>query len=240
MKRPVFLRANWNHLILCNFEVDPGILEPYIPPGTLLDDFQGKHWVSIVAFQFEKTKLLGVPAFFHQSFEEINLRFYVKRPDGSGFKRGTVFISEIVPKKLIPLVANRLYNENYRFLPMKHHWADEGEMERIRFELKPSHDWNRIEVLAEKKSRLPLVDSFESFIVEHYWGYNKIRTHTSLEYGVEHPSWELSSVKSCIFDLKIQELYGSSFEKYLNFPPSSVFLARGSDILIRTPTYFQS
>ena len=37
MKRP-FLTAQWRYLAMLNYEVDPAILAPLVPKGTLLDD----------------------------------------------------------------------------------------------------------------------------------------------------------------------------------------------------------
>ena len=114
-----FLKARWEDLILANYVIDPQVLEKYVPPGTELDLFEGKCYVSLVAFMFRETKVLGLKFPGHINFEEVNLRFYVKTP-GSEPKRGVCFIKEIVPKSLITLVANSLYHENYITLKMKH------------------------------------------------------------------------------------------------------------------------
>src|ERR1700722_15876019 len=101
MSRPdkIFLSAEWRDLLMLNYEVNPGILQKYVPAGTELDSFQGKTYVSVVGFRFCRTRLLGaIPIPFHTEFEEINLRFYVRRSVGSETRRGVVFIGEIVPK----------------------------------------------------------------------------------------------------------------------------------------------
>lgn len=220
---------------MCNFEVDSSILTPHLPPGTELDTFEGKHLVSIVGFIFEKTKILGFPAFFHHHFEELNLRFYVTRKDEGKIKRGTVFISEIVPKFMIPLVANNLYNEHYTALKMRHFIDFSSPTPRVRYEWKSNSGWNRLEVSSKDQFAIPEPGTIENFISQHYWGYNKLNESESIEYGVEHIPWETSPVNSCIFEVYTKELYGQAFEKYLSAAPHSVFLAKGSDVLIRTP-----
>ncbi|MDB5134647.1 MAG: hypothetical protein JWP37_1250 [Mucilaginibacter sp.] len=95
MAKTQFLKAQWNNLLMLNYEVDPDILKSYIPPGTVLDLWEGKALVSMVGFMFLDTQVLGIKWPFHINFEEVNLRFYVKHFDGNEWKRGAVFISEL-------------------------------------------------------------------------------------------------------------------------------------------------
>src|SRR5215510_14081912 len=113
----VFLTAEWRHLAMLNYEMEPQILQPYVPAGTELDTWGNKTFISVVGFMFLKTRVLGLPIPFHQNFEEINLRFYVRRKTEEGWRRGVVFIKEIVPRAAIALTARWLYNENYVALP---------------------------------------------------------------------------------------------------------------------------
>src|SRR5580693_3209079 len=106
MPEKQFLSARWINLLMLNYDVDPDILKSYIPPGTELDLWKGKALVSMVGFLFHDTRVLGIQWPLHINFEEVNLRFYVKRFDGEGWKRGAVFISELVPKPLIAVIAN--------------------------------------------------------------------------------------------------------------------------------------
>src|ERR1700758_3249668 len=92
----IFLSAEWRDLLMLNYEVDPTILQKYVPAGTELDSFGGKTYVSLVGFRFCHAKLLGtIPIPFHTEFEEINLRLYVRRSDAGVTRRGVVFIAEI-------------------------------------------------------------------------------------------------------------------------------------------------
>ncbi|MCB9261021.1 MAG: DUF2071 domain-containing protein [Flavobacteriales bacterium] len=112
-----FLKAEWRKLAIANYVVDANVLLDYIPAGTELDLWNGKCYVSLVGFMFQNTRLLGIKIPFHVHFEEVNLRFYVKRFDNGIWKRGVVFIKEIVPKRALTFVANTVYNENYEILP---------------------------------------------------------------------------------------------------------------------------
>ena len=107
----VFLRAEWRHLLMMSWAVDPGLLRRAIPHGTELDDYAGECWVSLVGFRFLGTRVLGIPIPGHQNFDEINLRFYVRRRGPAGWERGVVFLRELVPRRAIAWVARTCYHE---------------------------------------------------------------------------------------------------------------------------------
>src|SRR5438128_2733543 len=117
--KPVFLTAEWRDLIMANYLVDPGVLQNYLPDKTELDCFEGKYYVSLVGFMFLKVKLRGLTIPFHVNLPEVNLRFYVKYKENDTWKRGVVFIKEIVPKPAVTFLANYLYQEKYATTFMK-------------------------------------------------------------------------------------------------------------------------
>src|ERR1044072_5971513 len=123
-----FLSAEWRNLIMANYVVDPLILKKYLPCKTELDTFNGEHYVSLVAFMFQNVKVRGIAFPFHTNFEEVNLRFYVRYKEDNVWKRGVVFMKEIVPRRMINFIANTLYGENYATHKMKHAWL-ENEVE---------------------------------------------------------------------------------------------------------------
>jgi uncharacterized protein YqjF (DUF2071 family) len=117
----VFLSAEWRDLMMLNYEVDPRILREYVPRGVELDAFDGRTFVSLVGFRFLRTKLYGfltVP--FHSNFDEVNLRFYVRRRGGGEERRGVVFIRELVPRVAIARFARLMYGEKYDACPIEH------------------------------------------------------------------------------------------------------------------------
>src|SRR6266568_4843994 len=124
-----FLTANWRYLAMLNFAVDPKILAPHVPAGTELDFHNDKTYLSVVGFLFYHTIVCGLPIPRHRNFEEVNLRFYVRKKSADTWRRGVVFIRELVPRRAIALVARAFYGENYLALPMKHeieHVAEPG------------------------------------------------------------------------------------------------------------------
>src|SRR5271170_5194847 len=105
-----FLTAEWRSLVMLNYEIDPAVLRPFVPAGTELDQWQGKTFVSMVGFLFLETRVLGVAIPFHANFEEVNLRFYVRRMTRDGWRRAVVFIKELVPRRAIAWTARTFYN----------------------------------------------------------------------------------------------------------------------------------
>jgi hypothetical protein len=125
--RSLFLTAEWRHLAMLNFEIDPAAVRPLVPAGTEMDDWRGRTFVSLVGFLFLSTRVLGVGIPRHRDFEEVNLRFYVRRRTSEGWRRAVVFVKELVPRAAIAMAARVFYGENYLAVPMSHRIAVTGE-----------------------------------------------------------------------------------------------------------------
>ena len=170
----------------------------------------------------------GIPAFFHRDFEEVNLRFYVRRREGGEVRRGVVFIKEIVPKPLLAWTAWVFYSENYVCMPMSSE-IREGSSYRYRFGM------NELSVLTEPKPLPVSADSHERWITEHYWGYTRVGENRAYEYEVKHPVWNLFPVKSFELKADLPSLYGAEFAETLSRKPRSVFVADGSPVSVHWP-----
>ena len=214
--------------MLANYEIDPAILQPFVPKGTTIDTFEGKVYVSLVAFLFEKTSVLGIPAIGHRTFEEVNLRFYVK-PDKDPSIRAVTFIKEIVPSSIIPLVANNLFNENYISQPMDHG----RKQNEIWYSWGRDH-LNRISATINSEQRLPDTGSLSEFITEHYWGYTK-GNNSTIEYEVKHPRWKSCEASEYTIEVDFAKTYGNEFDMLNQSQPSSVLYANGSEVTVSTP-----
>jgi uncharacterized protein len=226
-----FLTAEWRKLMMANYEVPAGILTKYIPAGTELDVWKGKCLVSLVGFRFLNTKVKGFGIPFHRNFTEINLRFYVRYYDEKiGWKRGTVFIKEIVPLPAITFVAKQVYGEKYETMAMKYFWKQNESNSEIEYACY-KQQWHTMKVVANKQASDIEVGSEEEFITEHYWGYTTHSDRTK-EYGVQHPRWQVYKLEESKIKFDFKILYGSEFE-FLTFEkPTSVFLAEGSPIKV--------
>ena len=229
----VFLTAEWRELVMLNYEVDARLLDPFLPAGTQLDRWQERVFLSLVGFRFLKTKVFGIPFPFHRNFEEINLRFYVRRTQGDEIRRGVVFIREIVPRRAIAKVARTFYNENYHACPMFHRIdRANGAPVTAEYSWKSTGGWNRMRVHVEGLPALPKPGSQEEFVAEHYWGYAAQPNGGCVEYRVAHPQWKVWGSDDGSFEGNVDEIYGPAFAKELGKKPVSAFLAEGSPVVV--------
>jgi uncharacterized protein len=235
VSRP-FLTAEWRYLVMLNYEIDPGVLQARAPHKTEVDSFDGRTYVSIVAFMFQNTRVLGAAIPLHRNFEEINLRFYVRFKAENEWRRGVVFIKEIVPKSAIAFVARVLYGENYVALPTRHAIAmDESaplDSRFVHYEWRFRGNWNGVRVQPAGPACPSCAGSVEEFITEHYWGYTSRRKGASSEYEVVHPRWNVWPVKNVSLQCDVAGLYGAEFAPYISGAPASAFLADGSAVSV--------
>jgi len=227
-----FLSAEWRNLIMANYAVQPALLHSYLPGGVDLDLYENTCYVSLVGFMFMKTRILGVPIPFHVNFEEVNLRFYVRKKVAGQWRRGTVFIKEIVPRAAITLVARGLYREPYQTMPMQHSWSLPDEQKHISYSWKHKGQWQHLSVEAGKQA-LPMgVGSEAEFITEHYYGYTRWNERVTKEYEVQHPRWLVNPVISYRVQADFGALYGEAFRFLNGEAPVSVLLAEGSGVKV--------
>ncbi len=230
MKQPAeFLTAEWKNLLMLNYVVSPLLLEPFVPSGTQLETFEGRTYVSLIGFEFNRTRIGGISVPFHRSFEEVNLRFYVKR----GCKRGVVFIRELVPKFAVAAIARYMFNENYSCVSMSHRIeiGPDG-VAKAEYSWTSGPDRCSMRIETSEVDFLPADSSLSQFITEHYWGYAAQTGGGCLEYEVKHPRWLVREAKIAGFFGDATRFYGASFKKVLESPPDSAFLAQGSEVIV--------
>lgn len=242
-----FLSAHWRHLVMLNYAVEPALLEPLVPKGVALDLHDGVAYASVVAFLFQDTRVKGIPIPGHRNFEELNLRFYVRRdePDptrGLDHRRGVAFVKEVVPLRAIAAVARLLYNENYVSMPMRHHiLGPEGQQrtaddplargDQVSIGYRTDDDtWGEVGATIASEARPLTPGSHAHFIAEHYWGYARQKDGGTVEYEVKHRPWRVFDATAPVFTGNIDALYGPRLAAALVGPPASVFVAEGSAI----------
>jgi hypothetical protein len=234
---PVFLTAEWLHLVLLNYVVPPSLLEPLVPKGTELDLLRGDAYVSVVGFMFANTRVRGIAIPFHRTFEEVNLRFYVKRSVDGEERRAVTFIRELVPRVAIAMAARFVYNEPYRPVTMSH-----------RLELNPAkrrrveYRWGRHggvtgAVVGDGLGRteIPPADSDEAFMTQRHWGYTRQRDESTVEYRVTHPVWRVGRMERGTLDGDTERPFGRTFAAIFAGPPTSAFFADGSAVTVHDP-----
>jgi uncharacterized protein len=245
-----FLTARWTDLLLLNFVVPRELIERVAPAGTQPDLHEGVAYISIVGFRFQNVRMFGMPIPGHGRFDEINLRYYVKREVAAEVRRGVVFVREIAPKLAVSILANRVYHENYLTRPMRSVIAMQGTELRpgdtLEYAWQNGRDgllpqrrkcqlqkkWNRLAARVAEPLAVPPPNSLEEFIVEHYWGYSHGRDGCTREYSVAHPAWRVARAEEVIWDCDVRATYDSPFAEYLRTQPASALIADGSAIQV--------
>ena len=234
-----FLCAEWRNLVILNYAIDPALLTARVPAGTELDRWDGTTFVSVVGFQFLDTRVRGVPIPFHRNFEEVNLRFYVRRKAEGVWRRGVVFVKELVPRRAIAWVARWAYGENYVALPMRHSISGDSSQEMtLRYQWRSragarAEEWEGLWATVSGPATRPSEDSEESFIAEHYWGYARRSDGGALEYQVEHVPWRVWRADVAALECDVAALYGDEFRESLGSTPQTAFVAEGSSVVVR-------
>lgn len=229
------LTANWTNLLVATFEADRKLLREYIPYQTELNDWNGKYYMSLLAFMFSKPVIAGIPSPCYRCFEEVNLRFYVRHKSRFGWRNGVVFIKEIAPAKLIGLAAKWLYHENFISLPMKHSFSTTADERKTAYYWNTGKEWNYLELVSALDHKEPDILSLESFIRDHNFAYTRQRKNQSREFEIEHPTWNIFPGIS--FDMKLDAgtIYGPQFSDYFLQPPCTSFLMDGSRTNVSFP-----
>ncbi len=234
-KPGAFLSAEWRYLAMFNFEIDPAILQSLVPQGTELDTWEGRTLISLVGFRFLNTRLRGVPIPFHRNFDDINLRFYVRRRATDGWRRGVVFIKEVVPRRAIAAVGRWVYNENYvacrtrSSIVLPDLQAGKPGSVEYRWCSRVGEHVMRAQFAGEPR---PLAGSQERFIAEHYWGFVTQRDGSTLEYRVAHRPWRVWTAHDAELSGDVARFYGPEYADVLGDPLTSAFVAEGSPVTV--------
>lgn len=228
----IFLKASWENIIMANYAIPAELLLPYLPAGTSLDYYEGKTYVSLVGFMFKHTKLFNIPIPYLGTFEEINLRFYVTAKDGDVIKKGVVFINETIPYPLVAWVANKLYKEHYTTIPTTHNITKTEQQQKVQFNWQKNKSWYSIAVEASLHTTPIPPHSLEAYIYERYYGFTKINEKATELYTLQHPSWQLYTLSNYSINCNFAAMYGANFSLLNNTPPTSVLMAKGSNVAI--------
>jgi uncharacterized protein len=238
-ERP-FLTARWTELLMLNFEAPADVIARIAPMGTEPDLFGGRAYLSVVGFMFCDARLFGMPFLGHGRFEEVNLRYYVRREIGGQVRRGVVFVQEIAPRPIVAAVARWAYNESYVTRKMRNAicLADEtlDASDRVGYQWRTgrgkSCHWNRAAARAAAAPRLPAGGSLEEFIVDHYWAYVRARDGSTREYRVAHRPWRVAPAADVVWDCDLAATYNTPLADYLAAPPTMSMIADGSPVQV--------
>lgn len=227
------LSGQWRKLIMANYSVPSSILKKYIPHGTKLSLFNGQCYATIAGFMFLDAKIKKLKIPFNHNFEEINFRFYVENADPAAApQKGVVFIKEIINRPLIGIAARLIGGERYTIHPTRHVYETQKNNLLISYHWK-QEEWFRLQVKAENRHYPFSAGSEEEFILRNHYGYTKNSNESTSKFFVEYPEWVIYPIQKYKINVDFGSLYGVEFSFLNQKVPHSVYLAEGSDILMK-------
>ena len=230
-----FLGAEWRRLAIVTFAVPDDVLAPLLPPGTVPDRWEGSAVASVVAFEFHRMSVFGVPALGFRSFPEWNLRFYVRHEAtgaSANVRRGVTFVTELVPSAVVAGIARGLYNEPYRAVPYRLDRHAVGESQSMSHDIDLGGRTHRFRFIAGGEPVLPGPDTIAHFLKEQEWGFGITRGGKRCSYRVEHPYWGVYPETRFDLDVDFRTLYGSRWAFLDQATPISKLVAEGSAIKV--------
>ncbi len=241
VKKKTLMRAKFSELVALNFRIDPKILLPRVPKGMELDYFQGETYVSLVAMMLRDVRVWGIPIHIASGFEEINLRFYVRRETDDGYRSGSCFIKDYVSGSAAAFILSNLFKSKFGKLKMKHANSgfpttkDSEPVPIVDYQWKVDDHWNRIRIKGRSEVHKKDKQTKVGYILQHNYNYSS-RDGKTLEYPSDRSVWTVWDAAQANFTCDVKPLFGQEFVKALSSRPASVFVAFGSDVNIYRPT----
>lgn len=190
----------WNNALFLHWEVSYEALRELVPEKLEIDMFQGKAYVSLVAFTMQKIRPRYLPAIRAVSdFDEINIRTYVTHKN----KPGVYFLNMEAGKRLSAQVAKALSGLPY----------EKAEMFRKKGAYLSSNTHKNYLFQAEYKieERNQPKTVLDRWLTERYSLY-LYKNKQYYRYDIHHLEWEIKALRLInpevnyqIGDLKLKE-----------------------------------
>ena len=169
-------------------------MKKFVPKELEIDLFDGKPWISVVAFTMEKIRPKNLPYFPPISnFDEINIRTYVK----SNNKTGVYFLSIEGGKKLSCTLARGISELPYRFSKIKRE-NQKYQSENLYFNDKLDIQFTIGNKIAKKTKLI-------NWLTERYALFQD--TNTSInEFEIHHLQWPINEINLSKLELNYPRL----------------------------------
>lgn len=240
-RAPGFLAARWRSVALLSWPVADRLLEPLLPGGLEIDRWGGAAYVSLVGLWFDDVRVFGIPAPARR-YEEVNLRFYVRRPpDADGGGPGVIFIRQLVPHRMTAFLARRIYGEPFLTVPMCHRFggadaADPSGQCRVEYGWQSHGRQHGFWLESDAAPGYVARGSLEEFLTARHWGYNGKPGAGARAYNLTRPPWLIRRAGAWGMDCDFVSLYGPELGSVMAGPPASALLASGSCTKLNWPT----
>jgi hypothetical protein len=204
----------WNNAIFLHWQVELSELKKFVPKELEIDLFDGKPWISVVAFTMEKIRPKNLPAFQPISdFDEINIRTYIK----SNNKTGVYFLSIEGGKSLSCKIAKGMSELPYRFSKIK---RTENQYESNNSEFN-----DKLNIQFEIGKGIKEKTELEKWLTERYALFQDTETSIN-EFEIHHLEWPISKI-----DLKNLEINYPRFDKLIKNEPDKIQYSKGVKVI---------
>lgn len=208
----------WNNALFLHWKLEPGMVQPLIPVGTVLDTIGGHAWLSLVAFSMEKVRPKGLPSLsFVSDFHEINVRTYVKHGD----KAGVYFINIEAEKELSAFLSRNISGMPYEKAVVKrtskdsfHNYTSTNNKKGFNLD----SEYSVGQPISHKSA-------LDSWLTERYCAY-VARRRKLYRFDLHHPEWPLFEVE--LKKLKTEYHFGNIS---LDTPPDLAHYSNGVEVL---------
>jgi uncharacterized protein YqjF (DUF2071 family) len=204
VRHPVMLHR-WEELAFLHWPYHPRIVQRLLPTALEVDTFEGAAWVGLIPFQLRirlPTWAPEVPWFSH--FPEINLRTYVRGPDG---RTGIWFLSLDAPRLLPLLVARTWYGLPYAWARTRLRRAGRLVLFESRRLWDPGHPASRIALDCGDPLRTGEVTDLDRFLTARFGLWTLGRTGLAHS-QVDHHPWRLRQARLLHLEEDLMEAAG--------------------------------
>jgi len=204
----------WNNTVFLHWEVDLQELKKLVPDDLEIDLYNGKPWVSLVAFTMEHIRPRNTPSFAPISnFHEINIRTYVKKDN----KAGVYFLSIEAGTQLSCRIAKAISELPYRYSKM----TRKGTL--YNSDNKEFND--KIHLKYEVGQQLKEKGELEKWLIERYALFQDSETSINL-FEIHHIEWPIYEV-----DIKEIDVEYPRFKNLLNNLPDKKHYSTGVQVI---------
>lgn len=173
----------WNKAIFLHWQVELSELEKFVPKELEIDLFEGKPWVSVVAFTMEKIRPKNIPSFPPVSnFDEINIRTYIK----SDHKTGVYFLSIEGGKRLSCKIAKAMSALPYRYSKI-------DRMENL-YKSNNAAFNDKLHIAFEIGQQIKQKSALDLWLTERYALFQDAKMSMN-EFEIHHLEWSIKEIE---------------------------------------------
>ncbi len=129
-RHPFAVKAWFRHSLVLTYALPQQILEPLLPPGLVLDTFEGCGFVAIALVKTERLRPAFLPAVFGQDFFLSGYRIFTRLDKPGGSLRGLRILRSDTNSRLMQCAGNLL--THYRYCHARVDLRDSAEELRVR------------------------------------------------------------------------------------------------------------